>query len=106
MVSRHERMKLMQEFKDEPAVGTAVVLRCAAALAILVGIAVIGITGETGDQSIAAASFHRWQLADREARQQAAHAATHTQAAGAGVVNARKSSLEQPAGALPAPVRN
>ena len=106
MVHRHERMKLMQTFKHEPVVGSAVVLRCAAALLLVVVIAVIGATGETSDQSVAAVNFHRWQLADRAARHKAVQAAAQPQATKGDAVNARKSSLKQPGGALGDPVRN
>lgn len=102
MVSRHERMRLMQEFRDEPSVGVAVVLRCAAALTVVVVLAITGVMGDTTDQSVAIANFHRWQLADREAAQPA----THAQAVRSGDVNARQSTIRRPASTLAEPVRN
>ena len=42
MVSHNERQRLMREYRGEPAYALGVLLKCAACLLILVGIAVIG----------------------------------------------------------------
>jgi hypothetical protein len=42
MISHNEWQRLLREYRDEPGWGLGVVLKCAACLLILVGIAVIG----------------------------------------------------------------
>jgi hypothetical protein len=42
MVSHNERQRLMRDYRGEPAYAVGVLLKCAACLLILVGIAVIG----------------------------------------------------------------
>lgn len=46
-MSANEKSRLMQAYKEEPYTRVAVVLKCAVLLAVIAGIVVIGITGET-----------------------------------------------------------
>ena len=46
MVGHDEKQRLLRNFRHEPAVGLGVVLKCAACLLILVGLAAIGSTAE------------------------------------------------------------
>ncbi|MEO7727186.1 MAG: hypothetical protein ABIS45_08025 [Burkholderiales bacterium] len=48
MISANEKNRLMRAYKHEPYTRVAVALKCAVLLAVIAGIVVIGMTGETG----------------------------------------------------------
>ena len=61
MVSERERTRLMESFKQEPVTGLAVIIKCAAGLLVVAGLAVIGAGGDSAETSAIAANKFRWQ---------------------------------------------
>jgi len=61
MVSQRERTRLMEAFKQEPATGAAIIIKCAAGLLVVAGLAVIGAGGDDAQTSAIAANKLRSQ---------------------------------------------
>jgi hypothetical protein len=61
MVSQRERTRLMRAFRHEPATGAAVIIKCAAGLLVVAGLAAIGAGIENPETSAVAANKLRWQ---------------------------------------------
>ena len=55
MVSSEEKRQLLESYR-EPVNARAVVAKCAAGLLVIIGIAVVGITTDTGDSAMSAAA--------------------------------------------------
>jgi hypothetical protein len=52
MITRKERSKLIEVYKDEPLYAAGTVLKCAACLLIIGGLAVVGSAGEPTDRPV------------------------------------------------------
>ena len=61
MVSQRERTRLMEAFKHEPVAGAAIIIKCAAGLLVVAGLAVIGASADNPETSAIAANKVRWQ---------------------------------------------
>jgi hypothetical protein len=54
MISHHERKRLTEAFNREPVIGAAVILKCIAGLAVVAGLAIVGVqTDPTNATTIA-----------------------------------------------------
>ena len=56
MISQKERERLVEMYKNEPLYAAGTVIKCAACLLILAGLAVIGTSGEPIERTIIQAS--------------------------------------------------
>jgi hypothetical protein len=61
MVSQREKTRLMQTFRHQPVTGVAVIIKCAAGLLVVAGLAFIGASAEDPEASAISASKLRRQ---------------------------------------------
>jgi hypothetical protein len=65
MISHHERKRLTEAFNREPVMGVAVILKCIAGLAVVAGLAIVGVQTDATDATATAANQQLRQSQDK-----------------------------------------